>query len=85
MIKVNEEIFRAYDIRGKVNEDLNHEIVELIGKAFGTYLLKKGIKDIIVGHDSGATSVQHQRSLIKGARSCGCDIIDLGLTLSSSR
>lgn len=83
MIKINEEIFRAYDIRGKVNEDLSPELVKLIGKAFGSYLLRKGTKDIITGYDSRATSVQYQTSLIEGLRSCGCNIIDVGLTLSS--
>lgn len=83
MIKINEGIFRAYDIRGKVNEDLNSQIVELIGRAFGTYLLKEGYKDVIVGHDSRASSEEYQKAIMEGLRSSGCDIIDIGLTLSS--
>lgn len=83
MIKIKEEIFRAYDIRGKVNEDLDSRIVELIGRAFGTYLLKKGSKDVIVGRDSRASSEEYQKALIEGVKSSGCDVIDVGLTLSS--
>lgn len=83
MIKINEGIFRAYDIRGKVNEDLNSQIVELIGRAFGTYLLKEGYKDVIVGHDSRASSEEYQKAIMEGLRYSGCDIIDIGLTLSS--
>jgi len=83
MIKINEEIFRAYDIRGKVNEDLNPKIVELIGRAFGTYLLNENSNEVIVGHDSRASSKEYQNALIGGLRSSGCDVIDIGLTLAS--
>lgn len=82
-IEIKEEIFRAYDIRGKVNIDLNPKIVELIGKAFGTYILRKGTKVVIVGHDSRASSEEYKKSLIEGLKSCGCNVIDIGLTLSS--
>lgn len=39
MIKA--QVFRQYDIRGIVNEELNEESYYLIGKGFGTYLNKK--------------------------------------------
>lgn len=82
-MKINPEIFRAYDIRGIVNKDLNPEIAELIGKAFGTYLLERGTKDVLVGHDTRATSEEYQNTLSKGLLSTGCNVIDIGLTLSS--
>ena len=77
------EIFRAYDIRGIVDKDLNSEIAELIGKAFGTYLLERGTKDVLVGRDTRAASKEYQETIIKGLLSTGCNVIDIGLTLSS--
>jgi phosphomannomutase/phosphoglucomutase len=82
-MKINTSIFRAYDIRGIVGEDLNPEIAELIGKAFGTYLLERETKDVLVGRDARATSEEYQKALIRGLLSAGCNVIDIGLTLSS--
>jgi phosphomannomutase/phosphoglucomutase len=82
-MKINPEIFRAYDIRGIVNKDLNSEIVELIGKAFGTYLLERGTKDVLVGRDSRSTSKEYQDAITRGLLSTGCNVFDIGLTLSS--
>jgi len=82
-LRINPEIFRAYDIRGMVDKDLNPEITELIGKAFGTYLLEKGTKDVLVGRDTRATSEEYQKVLIQGLLSTGCDVFDVGLILNS--
>lgn len=83
MVTIKKEIFRAYDIRGIVDEDLTSPIVAAIGKAFGTYLLSVGTKEVIVGHDSRASSEEYRKALIDGLISTGCDIIDVGLTLTS--
>lgn len=82
-MKINPNIFRAYDIRGIVDKDLNSEVAELIGKAFGTYLLERGTKDVLVGRDTRASSEEYQKALTKGLLSTGCNVIDIGLTISS--
>ena len=82
-MRINPEIFRAYDIRGIVNKDLNPEIVELIGKAFGTYLLKRGTKDVLVGRDTRATSKDYQEAITRGLFSTGCNVIDVGVIFAS--
>lgn len=82
-MKINPNIFRAYDIRGITNEDLNPEIAELIGKAFGTYLLERGTKDVLVGRDTRVTSEEYQVALIRGLLSTGCDVIDIGVVFAS--
>ena len=79
---INEEIFREYDIRGVVGKDLSPDIINLLGKAFGTYLLERGVKDVLVGRDSRATSEEYQRAMIQGLVSCGCDVIDIGLIVT---
>ena len=49
---INPYIFREYDIRGIVDEDLTDEAVEALGKGIGTYFLK---------HDAPAQSRQRYR------------------------
>ena len=56
VLKINEEIFRSYDIRGVGGVDLDYDIVKLIGKGFGTYLLERKEKDVLVGHDNRPTT-----------------------------
>ena len=65
-MKINPYIFRGYDIRGMVGKDLNPEIVEHIGKAFGTYLKRRGIQKAVVSNDSRADSPAIASLLLKG-------------------
>jgi phosphomannomutase/phosphoglucomutase len=79
MAKINQNIFREYDIRGLADEDLRDDVVELLGKAYGTYM--KGTP-VIVGHDNRLSSERIKQALVKGLTSTGSDVIDIGLTLS---
>ena len=45
---MNKDIFREYDIRGVVGDDLTETVAELIGKGFGTYSLNNGVKKVSV-------------------------------------
>ncbi len=82
-MKINRHIIRGYDIRGVVNEDLNPEIIEHFGKAYGTYIKKRyvDIEKIVVGYDSRLTSVEYKNSFAKGVVSTGLDVVDIGLVL----
>lgn len=80
-MKVNSAIFRGYDLRGLVGEDLSPELAEHLGKAFGTYLKRRGVTEAVVGHDSRATSPEYSDSLVKGLSWAGIDVIDIGLVL----
>jgi len=77
-------MFKMYDVRGIVGKDLNPDVAELIGKAFGTYLLERGTKDVVVGRDSRETSPEYLERVINGLKSTGCDVVNIGLTLSSA-
>lgn len=83
MVKINPAIFRSYDIRGINEQDLTEETAELIGKGFGTYLLQRGVSDVLVGRDARVTSKNYQKALTKGLLSTGCNIFDIGLCLAS--
>ncbi len=76
---INPNIFREYDIRGIADEDLIDDSVELIGKAYGTFLGRKGLKTFIVGKDVRLSSDRIQNALIKGITATGCNVINIGL------
>jgi len=80
-MKINPYIFRGYDIRGEVDKDLNSEIVERLGRAFGTYLKRRGVKKAVVSYDSRATSPEYARAIISGLNWTGIDTINIGMEL----
>jgi phosphomannomutase / phosphoglucomutase len=72
-------IFRAYDIRGVVDENLTEEAVCEIGKAIGTMAHEQGQQCIVVARDGRVSSPMLGEALIKGLRSTGRDVIDIGM------
>jgi len=78
-MRLNENMFRMYDIRGIWGEDLTEETAEVIGKAFGTYVKQKGINSVLVGRDNRISSKPIRDALIKGLTSTGCDVLDVGV------
>ena len=75
---INPNIFRQYDIRGIADRDLTDENIELIGKAYGSYLGKKGLKKFVIGRDVRLSSGRIQNALIKGITSTGGEVINIG-------
>lgn len=69
--------FKAYDIRGKLGEQINEDIAYRIGRAYGQ-LLKPN--SVVVGGDVRLTSSSLKQALANGLRDAGTDIIDLGMT-----
>jgi phosphomannomutase/phosphoglucomutase len=76
---MNPNIFRMYDIRGIAEEDLNDEVVELIGKAYGTFMVRKQYRQVSVGRDLRLSSDRIQMALVQGILSTGLDVIDVGV------
>ena len=75
--------FREYDARWLYPKDINLEGISLVGKGFGTQIVKK-IQNprVSVGHDYRSYSEEVKKSFIKGLISTGCKVEDLGLCLS---
>ena len=69
-------IFKAYDVRGVVPEELNADVARLIGAAFAEW---SGVSEILVGRDSRLSSPDLAAALIEGITSRGADAVDLGL------
>jgi len=78
-MKVSPLIFREYDIRGTVGEDLTFEVAKLIGRGFATYLQEKGLKNIVVGRDCRLSSDNLFNSLAEGLLESGCNVVDIGI------
>ncbi len=81
-ISVPEHIFRAYDIRGVAEEELNDEVVDAIGKAIGSRVVKEGQSSVIVGCDGRISSGRITEALIEGIISTGCSVKNIGLVPS---
>jgi len=69
------ECFKAYDIRGKVPEELNSDVAYRVGRAYVEYL---GTETCVVGHDVRLTSEELTNALVKGLTDAGADVIDIG-------
>ncbi|MEJ5377936.1 MAG: phosphomannomutase/phosphoglucomutase [bacterium] len=76
---MNPGIFREYDVRGIVGEDFTLEEVELLGRAYGTFLRARGGKTVVVGRDCRLSSPQIREMLIRGILKSGLDVIDAGM------
>ncbi len=75
---VNPNIFRQYDVRGIADEDLTDDVVRLLGKAFGTYMRRKGHGTVTVGRDVRLSSPRLRDALVEGLVSTGVNVIDVG-------
>jgi phosphomannomutase len=78
-LALNPTIFRAYDIRGVVDLDLDESIYTLLGRAVGTIFRSQGRQTIAVGRDARLSSPAFQAALIAGLRSTGVDVVDIGM------
>lgn len=68
--------FKAYDIRGKLGEELNEDIAYRIGRAYAQFIKPK---TVVVGGDVRLTSKTLKTALSNGLRDEGVDVIDIGL------
>jgi phosphomannomutase/phosphoglucomutase len=74
-----ENIFRGYDIRGKVPDELNSEGSYVLGKAYATFLSQRRINECVVVNDNRHSADLIKNSFIKGLLDCGINVVDHGL------
>lgn len=76
----NPSIFKTYDIRGKVGEQLTAHDATRIGMAIGTYLQRYfHLNRVLIGYDMRDSSRDLLSKLIAGLTYTGCDTYDIGL------
>ncbi len=69
-------VFKAYDVRGLVPEQVDEELAEAVGNAFVAVL---GADAVVVGHDMRESSPGMARAFARGAASAGADVTLIGL------
>ena len=80
-MRIAEQIFREYDIRGVVGEDLDAGVAEAVGRAYGSELrtrLAGPAPRVVVGEDNRPSSPELRDGLVRGLWSAGCDVVQLG-------
>ncbi len=75
-------LFREYDLRGIVGNELTEEIAESIGRAYCTHVQGRGVKTISVGRDGRLSSPALRKSLVKGLLAGGLHVVDIGVCTS---
>jgi len=71
-------IFKAYDIRGIVDDTLTPATVEKIGAALGLLIQRAGEHRCVVGRDGRLSGPRLSSALSRGLRAVGIDVIDIG-------
>ncbi|MFQ6676372.1 MAG: phosphomannomutase/phosphoglucomutase [Fidelibacterota bacterium] len=75
----NPYVFREYDVRGIVAEDFPREFVENLGRAFGTFIRRRGAREIGLSGDIRLTTPRLKEDFKTGVLETGTDVIDLGI------
>jgi phosphomannomutase/phosphoglucomutase len=75
-------IFRQYDIRGIVGEELSEQMAYDIGRAFAAYAIRNGQNTVLVGQDNRASSPALSNVMIEALLNSGCSVIDLGTVIT---
>jgi phosphomannomutase len=76
MEKKRPACFKAYDIRGRVPDELNNGLAYDIGRAYASVF---SVKKVVIGHDIRLSSPELAGAVIEGLVDCGVDVIDIGL------
>jgi phosphomannomutase/phosphomannomutase/phosphoglucomutase len=69
--------FKAYDIRGRIPDELNETLAYQVGQAYAAFVQPKRVA---VGRDIRDSSVPLQAALMRALTDCGIDVADIGLT-----
>ncbi len=69
-------VFKAYDVRGTVPDELDAELCRAVGAAFARF---SGAERVVVGRDMRTSGVELSEAFVEGATSQGASVIDVGL------
>jgi len=77
-MKTDASVFKAYDIRGVVGRTIDTRFALHLGRAFGSQALAEGERAVAVGRDGRVSGPALAAALIRGLKSTGLDVVDLG-------
>jgi len=81
-VTFNDQIFRGYDLRGVCGKDLDPQRMEILGRAYATFLYQRRIWEVAVGRDNRLTGEAYSKAFVKGLLDSGVDVVDVGLSLA---
>ncbi len=73
---INLDSFKAYDIRGRIPDEINDDLAYDIGRAYAAFVKPK---KVAVGYDIRLSSPQLAKALKRGLMDVGVDVLDIGL------
>ena len=73
---INLSAFKAYDVRGRIPDEINEDLAYAIGRAYAAFVKPKSV---VVGRDIRLTSTTLSAALIQGLLESGVDVFDIGL------
>lgn len=77
---ISQTIFRQYDIRGIVGQDLTEEVAYGLGRGYAALLASRGIRGAVaVGRDNRPSGSALRTALVRGLTECGVDVVDVGV------
>ena len=76
---MNSLIFRAYDIRGIADDDLNPAVACDIGRALGTMARRRGAETFAIGRDCRVSGPRVRDDVVAGLVSTGLRVLDVGM------
>jgi phosphomannomutase len=73
---INLDSFKAYDIRGRIPDEINESLAYDVGRAYAAFVKPKRVA---VGYDIRLSSLELARALKRGLTDTGVDVLDIGL------
>lgn len=78
-MKIDKSIFKAYDIRGIVDKEIDENTAKSIGKAIAYESIAQGVRNLVIGRDGRLSSHSLSNALKLGLVESGCHVIDLSM------
>jgi phosphomannomutase/phosphoglucomutase len=75
---LNPHIFRAYDVRGRVGNDINREVFRQVGRAYATLIRENSGRTVALGQDNRESSAGLKAAFTEGVRAAGVNVVDIG-------
>jgi phosphomannomutase / phosphoglucomutase len=75
---LNPHIFRAYDVRGRVGDDINPDVFRQVGRAYATLIRENGGRIVAIGQDNRESSAGLKAAFTEGGRAAGVNVVDIG-------
>ena len=77
-MQVDPSIFKAYDIRGIVDQTLTEDVVRAVGRVLGSLAVEAGVPAFCVGRDGRLSGERLMNALVEGIASTGMKVLDVG-------